>query len=710
MPPRRESLRVPSQADDAALCTRDPDLPGLASVLEAPTLAHRAGLPPMRHSYLRHKPGTSCVAGLIAEDGQTAWSALCYPADRYAEVRARPSWASALFFDDIQTVLVPLRLERRLRVARALTDPTQQAILLEALGLAGTMLRILRYKPGRRIVLRADGPSGPRAVIKLHTDADAFEAAYDGARHSAAVDGPPLLGQSRTHHAIAVGWLAGEVLTPRGGVSRFMRAGEALAKAHKAPTTDALATWKAQDPIALATSLGQILPHLKTAAHDLANNLSLPDVDRSVPLHGDFSPDQVLTGPNTAQIVDWDRAAHGDLARDLGSFLAALDLSNIRGTPTEAAVEAFLSGYEAASGAIDEQALRRHQAHALFALAQEGFRDRRPNWRAEANAVLDRTRALLSISKRRIIPGLSDALNGQLMGPKIAPSIGKDPQRLKPELVRLKPGRRALIRYALPGGQAVLGKLRAKGLDQRAASIQADLRVAGLDGSSGVGVPTVRGALGHPALWLQTEVPGTPLGLLLQSGDAASALHRTGRALAVLHDTPPQTRTRWTLTDEMDVLRRAIGHGPYADLLSPARQAIEALPQAAPSGLHRDFYFDQVIVDTDVIWLVDLDLHASGDPAIDIANFLAHLIELALRGGGDWTLLEPLGATFLRGYSATRPLPPQDRIDTLKWLSLARHIAIAGGFEERRHTIPIIADLCRDRLGAQPASLKRAAM
>ncbi|MDX8355653.1 phosphotransferase family protein [Cognatiyoonia sp. IB215182] len=707
MPFKMESCRVSLSDEDIVLCTREPDLPGLAAVLDAPALAHRADLPSMRHAYLRFKSATSCVAGLIAEDGKTAWSAMTYPAERYADVRARRHWVKkAIYLDDIQTVLVPLTLERRLRPVRAMTRPAMRAHLLTRLGLEDCKLRILRYKPGRRIVLRADSQEAQRAVIKLHADSWAFEAAIAGAQQGAFSGQQALVGASSSDQAMAVRWITGQTLSPTAGPCCFVWAGQALAATHAAPVCASLADWTPQDPMGTALSVGLLVPELELHAKRLAAELPPLAANGSTPLHGDFSPDQVLIGLSGARIVDWDRAALGNPARDLGSFLAALDLAEIRGTPTETPGEALLTGYEAAGGIVEETTVQAYRAHALFALAQDGFRARRLHWAQETREVLEKTRALLRASRRQIVPGLSRALDQRVMRPRLEAITGQMLLDVAPELDRLKPGRRALVRYSSSDGQAVLGKLRAKGTDRHAPTVQIGLRSAGLDGRNGVGVPEVVGTLGDPGLWLQAEVPGAPLGALLERPNAARVMRRVGKALATLHSAPPQTMRHWTMASELNVLRRAVSDSPYSDLADLAESALDTLPQAIECGLHRDFYFDQVIVDSTTVWLVDLDLHAIGDPAIDVGNFIAHLIELGLRKADDAAFFERSGYAFLDGYAGVRSLPASERIDTLTWISLARHVTISSRFPDRCHAIPAIAALCRTRLSRQRSTTR----
>ncbi len=698
---------------DAALCARDPALPGLPGVLNAPALAAQAGLGPMRHAYLRYKPGTSCVAGLVPEDGGLgAYAAMTYPAERWAEIRARPKWSSgetpAIFLDEHQCALVPLALERRLRPARLLTSPKHLARCLDAVNLKGCALRILRYKPGRRIVLCAEDPGGLRAVLKFHAGRDAFDHAIAGARHSAALGGPALIGADPDHHAVAVAWIPGQPLDASLSSRDHALAGAMLAVSHHRPPPGQLPMWQAPDPRASCTMIEALLPHLSADLDRLLADLpDLPPVGGG-PVHGDFSADQVIIGPTGATLVDWDRAALGPAARDLGSALAALDLDAIRGAATGDAAEALLDGYASVCALPDRAEIAAHRRHALLALVVDGFRGRRRAWDDEAASLLALALGdgLPPPRPARRIASLERALDAAAMQPALAAAMRSAPPegQITASLTRLKPGRRAMVRYRLADGRVLLGKLSAKGADPHTPRFQERLRKAGLDGATGIGVPAVVAALDDPPIWLQDAVPGQPLGTALEETSDASrqAMHRTGQALAGLHATRPQTERRWTHEDELQVLKRAVADGPYSDLYRRSAALLRGLPKAEEVGLHRDFYFDQVLVAPEAIWLVDLDLYARGDPAIDIGNFLAHLTELALRAGKPATFYAWLEQAFLDGYAGRRALPPAASIDALHTISLARHVAIAQRFPERRPAIPAIANLCRAALPAGP--------
>ena len=78
--------------------------------------------------------------------------------------------------------------------------------------------------------------------------------------------------------------------------------------------------------------------------------------------------------------------------------------------------------------------------------------------------------------------------------------------------------------------------------------------------------------------------------------------------------------------------------------------------QVAISPLHRDFHLRQLFSGQGRVWLIDWDLCAKGDPALDVGNFLAYL-KTHLRQ--HWI---PSTDAFLEGYFRDRPSPPLERV------------------------------------------------
>ena len=706
---------------DAEIAARDTRLPGLAAVLDAPSLARRAGLGTYLACYLRYKPGTSCVAGLLpAAGGLGALTVMTYPAERYAEIRARSEWREgpepALFLDDICTALVPLRHDRKLKAAHRLCCPKRRTRYLAKLGLEGAVLTLLRYKPGRRLVLRADLPSGCRAILKAHGQ-ESFVAAAQGARHADRVAGLPCLAMDGRRGVVVSAWIDGAPLDPEHVPLDAVRgAGAELARLHLAA---ALPDRPARgiDLGPAAEAVANLRPGLAERAAALAATLAEHQRGRTrerAVLHGDFSADQVVLSGKGATLIDWDRLDLGDPGRDLGSFLARLDVDVLEGSLPQdragAVASALLAGYSETRGCLPD-GVEIHRAGALLALASEGFRRRRADWAKETEAILARAETLVPGPRTTETSGLAASLDTATMTPKLAAALGVDEgAALEACLLRHRAGRRALIRYTMGDAPPVLGKLRAKGPDRRTPALHRALRAAGLDGRAPqrVGVPEPVAEIDDPPVWLQRQVPGDPLTGLLGRGDAREPAYRTGTALAMLHDTAAGTRRTWTMADEIDVIDRALrtAAGARPELESAIEHVrrlghavLGTLPGTRATGLHRDFYPDQVLIDGETVWLVDLDLYAAGDPVIDVGNFLAHLTELGLREHADADRFAPECGAFLSGYETLRGDVDRERLRALHWGSLIRHIGISQRIAERGHTTEALIALCAEGPG-----------
>ncbi|TJZ89872.1 hypothetical protein FA743_17460 [Paracoccus gahaiensis] len=719
---------------DLRLCSRDPALPGLPLLLDAAAMAQALGCAALTPAYLRYKPGVSCTASFLTAEGQ-ALAVHAYPADRYDEESRRPRWRrdpAVIRLPQHGAIAIPARLDRHLRGLDRLLDPDKgprhlRRMARARLDLASCRMVLLRYKPGRRLVARIDLDGQPWAVLKVMGEAD-FDRALIGATAAMAQGQAPLLGADSRLRAILTAWIPGRPVCPEmtghaPDPAVVAQIGAALAALHGDPFRPA-ADWSAEGDaeavLTAAADLGALDPDLGARAGglaaDLAARLGRARVTPGL-VHGDFSADQVVMAGDRPVILDWDNAGCGDPARDLGSFLARLDAQVADALLTQPQADnlgaALLQGYGAAPGTLPL-----HHARALLLLAGEGFRLRRGDWPARGRALLERVEAILhrpgAIPTDPDMPQLAAALDPVRVLPALRRASGLQMAEGAPALLRHKPGRRALIRYPLAGadGAALLGKLRAKGPDRRMPALHAALRRAGLDGRAPhrTGIPRARGAVDALNMWLQDEVPGGPL----DPGDTA-AMARSGAALARLHAVPAVTDRRWSHADEGAVLDHALSQaasgmpdqaGALQAIRGAAQAALAALPPGPDCGIHRDFYVDQVLIDGDRVWLVDLDLYAIGDPGIDLGNFLAHLDELALRRTGDATALKAAGQAFLRGYASIRPLPEAHRIRVFRHLSLARHIWISTRFADRRHSTQALIELSLKALAdADPPAL-----
>jgi aminoglycoside phosphotransferase (APT) family kinase protein len=222
-----------------------------------------------------------------------------------------------------------------------------------------------------------------------------------------------------------------------------------------------------------------------------------------------------------------------------------------------------------------------------------------------------------------------------------------------------EPGQRLVVEYRLePHGPAVVGKFYA---DESGQSAYRALR--GLD-------RVLARELGPPVLSLpkplfydpesrflaQSRVAGIPYPELLGEDDIRPYFQRAGEALAVLHRQRVRLgRTVW-LEDHLrdlihphplELARRWPEYEPTVTALLRSMTELERAWRAAiePVPLHRDFHLRQLFFEAGRVGLIDWDLFARGDPALDVGNFLVYLqTHLAA------PMAERASAAFLAGY------------------------------------------------------------
>jgi Ser/Thr protein kinase RdoA (MazF antagonist) len=224
------------------------------------------------------------------------------------------------------------------------------------------------------------------------------------------------------------------------------------------------------------------------------------------------------------------------------------------------------------------------------------------------------------------------------------------------ELVRYKPGRKALFRYppSGPRSAAAYGKLH--GDDRGALVFQ--LGRALLD----AGVATARPLTYLSDLWLvvHAEAPGHRLRDLRGSRAFGGWMEEVAEALSRLHWTRDHRLGRHSLKDESNtVVAAGLAIGTLLpDLTNEAtrlaRRLAARLDEVAEADVtvHGDFSDDQVIVSDRGAVLLDFDEARQSHPLVDVGMFVA---ELSVRADGSADASEAARAAFLDAYAACRP-------------------------------------------------------
>lgn len=256
-------------------------------------------------------------------------------------------------------------------------------------------------------------------------------------------------------------------------------------------------------------------------------------------------------------------------------------------------------------------------------------------WFADADVAEEVASGTLGASRRGRVVLQPDGADRRLSG------LSALARRPGSRLVAHRPERRAVV--ALDGGARfakLVPRRRLGGL--RHAALRAD-RLP-------IRTPQVLPDEAERML-VTTALLGTPLSELLRGPRAAEALRAVGAALSRLHRCPPPAgATVHGPQDEVAVTTRWEHWARTYQLPVPDPQndfAVEAAtaksgsggpgptPPAAPAlrVIHRDLHDGQLLLTTGPdgrfhpagVGLLDFDLVAAGDPALDLANLIEHL-------------------------------------------------------------------------------------
>jgi aminoglycoside phosphotransferase (APT) family kinase protein len=626
----------------------------------------------------------------------------------------------------------------------------------------------LAYKPERRFVARLEGTGGSSGVLRLYTDYD-FAAAAEAAvafRSRRELRLARCLGKSNRNRVLVLEWLEGEPL-PRLLAESGMRTealhrvGSALAELH-AQAPKSLERRSVAPPVPVLSravaAVAALQPHLADRAARIACRVTEFLEDSPPPpcwIHGDFYADQLVVTADGIGVLDLDRTRRGDPAADLGEFLGHLESDALAGRLGPAELDALraalLDGYGVGEGVLRVR-VRVHSAAALLRLADAPFRHREEDWPRTMERILTRAdeiagssvRSLDAPTRRRnrdgppdeggatarlardsafafLLPALQPPHVERRLRQPLEAQLG-EPLRIEVRGIRVlrhKPGRRCLLEFdvwieragSAPESMPVLGKVRARGLDERSYQLQRTLWGDGFGAASpdGIAVPEPIGVVPELKMWLQRRVPGESPLSLLSGGIAREVARRIVHAVDRLHRAELVPVRVHTVVDELRILRERFGQlaGTRPDLapwLSRVLAGCERLTQNVPAlsqrVVHRDFYHDQVLVDRDRIYLLDLDLVSRGNPALDVGNFLAHLVEHGLRTGGGPDAFAEAAAEIEAGFAALHPAADaRAAVQTFTTLSLARLVEISTRIAERQPFTEALLELCEARMG-----------
>lgn len=451
--------------------------------------------------------------------------------------------------------------------------------------------------------------------------------------------------------------------------------------------------------------LKHVVPELESRLDTVFTELSrrLTGLDEQwATSHGDFYDDQAIVSQRGLSLIDLDEIRLSHPGIDTGNMLAHLESGRFRGEPVAEAHARFR-----------DQTLRKNpqwgmdidvfEAAGLLKLAPGPFRRLEVDWPDGVDTILTAVEsclrrerrfesvacpeAMVDAGEQRIIsdpllPQLGQVFDIAVVNKQMA-TLGNEPVEIDSvELIRHKVGRRAIVRYGMTNGDTLFGKTFASNRGPKVHRIaQLITERRGFGGN--VDLPAPVAFLPDLKMLLQRSVAGVPVESALSGGDVelvkriALAIHRfhmSGLDLGRVHDLDKELSPLTTRTTEI------VEHAPLLGTLAwTTHHRLFDLPRDGfrlrNLPIHRDFYHDQVLIEGDRLAVLDLDDAAMSEPAIDIANFAAHLRLAGFQKPETAQRLIEIGDVFLAcAQSLDRDLDQA----LLRFLTAATYLRLAG--------------------------------
>jgi Ser/Thr protein kinase RdoA (MazF antagonist) len=614
-------------AADADLIARDSNLPGLRILLDPELFCEiiqeqlpSVHLNSIQPSYLRYKPGTSCLAGyqvmvngLAIDLHATAYRSKEQPKllkSKKREVFNPTFGAGVLLFPETAILVSIFPNDRKLKSLAKLNSnefrkASFQKIFEKRPDLLDSELAKLRYKPERRYVSKLSINGEPKCVLKCYLESDFFNIRSNARifRSSEKVRVPRKIAHSKKNFWIVYEWMEGHPLDmQQTSLEIFRNVGSALAELHgnqpeeiRHLTRERMVKQMIDQVDDLCVLYPDSEQFIRQTVGRVAVQLHKESFDWG-PTHGDFNATQVLQKEDCIAFLDLDEVVYTDVSTDLGNFIANLErdalLKKISLERATAIGEAFLDGYRRTRNT--SQSVEPYTALGLFKLISEPFRLRSANWYEQGKAILQRIQAILSesafVGTQLTVPPLVrpeqpeqvaviDPFN-VLVDPKmpflaeaLSPlemqfQFGKSLRFSKVHLQsirvsRYKPGKRCLLDYEIQtdkGAMTLIGKARAKGLDRAGYQTLCALHEGdfGQESFDQISVPAPVGVIPDLHMYLQRKVRGMLASELFRKTSIPESAARIAEAIHKLHQAKIPVLRSHAIADEMRILRERL--------------------------------------------------------------------------------------------------------------------------------------------------------
>lgn len=238
------------------------------------------------------------------------------------------------------------------------------------------------------------------------------------------------------------------------------------------------------------------------------------------------------------------------------------------------------------------------------------------------------------------LPNVTDPVKAKKHLPYFSLPAGfsvKEISTVEVEVVNYRPELRCTARYKLTGKTSAMTIYGKSFADDQGTEVYRRLeRMWHLSQQHPGDFPMPR-PLGYnretQTIW-QEELPGQPLAEIINRGNYAGLISDAAKRLTYIHQSDAPTSARITIENHLEEIQKKtaklgqafpVVKDPLSKTVELLKRQLSKLPVATSCVIHGDFHLRQLMVHSDQVALFDFDEFAIGDPAQDLANFVADL-------------------------------------------------------------------------------------
>lgn len=205
------------------------------------------------------------------------------------------------------------------------------------------------------------------------------------------------------------------------------------------------------------------------------------------------------------------------------------------------------------------------------------------------------------------------------------------------EIINYRPELRCTTRYKLTGKTSAMTIYGKSFADDRGGEIYQRLKRMWELSQQGSGEFLMPQPLGYndetQTIW-QEELPGQPLAEIISRDNYSALISDSAKRLAFIHRSGAPTSERTTAEDHLQEVQKKtakliqafpIVKTNLSKTIELLERRLSKLPAAVECVIHGDFHLRQLMVHDNQVALFDFDEFAIGNPAQDLANFIADL-------------------------------------------------------------------------------------